>query len=118
MALDISTAKEFFDDKVPAAIAASPDKAKEVNAVYCFKVSGDGGGTWTANLTGNDGGPWVKQGEQGKPGCTIEIANSDFIGMVKSGNPQFGMQLYFQGKLKVSGDPTLAMKLQKLFAIT
>jgi len=37
--------------------------------------------------------------------------------MVKSGNPQFGMQLYFAGKLKVSGDPTLAMKLQKLFAI-
>jgi putative sterol carrier protein len=25
------------------------------------------------------------------------------------------MQLYFQGKLKVSGDPMLAMKLQSLF---
>jgi len=26
------------------------------------------------------------------------------------------MQLFFSGKLKVSGNPTLAMKLQKLFS--
>ncbi len=115
---DIASAKDFFDDKVPAAVTANPDKAKEVNAIYLFKVSGDGGGVWTANLTANDGGPWVKAGEQGKAGCTIEISNNDFVAMAKSGNPQFGMQLYFQGKLKVSGDPTLAMKLQKFFAIT
>ncbi len=32
-------------------------------------------------------------------------------------NPQAnGMQLFFAGKLKVSGNPTLAMKLQKLFS--
>jgi hypothetical protein len=27
-------------------------------------------------------------------------------------DPQAGMQLYFQGKLKVTGDPMLATKLQ------
>jgi hypothetical protein len=27
------------------------------------------------------------------------------------------MQLYFQGKLRVSGDPMLAMKLQQLFEL-
>ena len=32
-------------------------------------------------------------------------------------NPQAnGMQLFFAGKLKVAGNPTLAMKLQKLFS--
>ncbi len=30
-------------------------------------------------------------------------------------DPQAGMQLYFQGKLKVSGDPMLATKLQQFF---
>ena len=29
-------------------------------------------------------------------------------------NPALGMQLYFQGKLRVTGDPMLATKLQKL----
>ena len=28
-----------------------------------------------------------------------------------------GMQLYFQGKLRVTGDPMLAMKLQQLFEL-
>ena len=32
-------------------------------------------------------------------------------------NPNAGMQLYFQGKLKVTGDPMLATKLQKLFSL-
>jgi hypothetical protein len=32
-------------------------------------------------------------------------------------NPAMGMQLYFQGKLKVTGDPMLATKLQKLFQL-
>jgi hypothetical protein len=30
-------------------------------------------------------------------------------------DPQVGMQLYFQGRLKVSGDPMLAMRLQQIF---
>jgi predicted lipid carrier protein YhbT len=29
-------------------------------------------------------------------------------------DPNAGMQLYFQGRLMVSGDPMLAMKLQQL----
>ena len=33
-------------------------------------------------------------------------------------DPQAGMQLYFQGKLKVTGDPMLATKLQQFFALT
>ena len=32
-------------------------------------------------------------------------------------DPNAGMQLYFQGKLIVTGDPMLAMKLQQLFDI-
>ena len=32
-------------------------------------------------------------------------------------DPNAGMQLYFQGRLMVSGDPMLAMKLQSFFDI-
>jgi len=46
---------------------------------------------------------------------TIQIAHDDFKTMLS--DPNAGMQLYFQGKLIVTGDPMLAMKLQQLFEL-
>jgi hypothetical protein len=104
-------AKELFDVMVPEALAKWPEKAKEVDAVYCFKITGAGGGEWTADLTSDP--PTCVAGDTGSAQCTIEVASEDFNSMLT--NPQIGMQLYFQGKLKVTGDPMLATKLQKLF---
>ena len=109
-----NSAKELFDEQVPAALKAHPEKAKAVGAVYCFKISGEGGGDWTVDLAGDP--PTCTRGDTGKAQCTIEVAHEDFKSML--GNPQVGMQLYFQGKLKVTGDPMLATKLQKLFSLT
>ena len=130
------SATELFDELMPAAIAKSPDKAKEVGAIYLFKITGENGGEWTVDLKSDT--PSVTKGGQAAakpagegataPGhhhhgssvhpavnCTIEVAHSDFISMLN--NPALGMQLFMQGKLKVTGDPMLAMKLQKLFAL-
>ncbi len=106
-------AKELFDELVPKALSEHPDKAKAVNAVYCFKIAGEGGGEWTVDLASDP--PSVQKGDSGKAQCTIEVAHEDFQAML--GNPQVGMQLYFQGKLKVTGDPMLATKLQQFFAL-
>ena len=113
MAQPPKDAKELFDEQVPAALKAYPEKAKAVGAVYCFKIAGDGGGDWTVDLAGDP--PTCTRGDTGKAQCTIEVAHDDFKSML--GNPQVGMQLYFQGKLKVSGDPMLATKLQQFFAL-
>ena len=107
------TAKELFDKLVPAGLAAYPDKAREVNAIYAFKISGEGGGEWTVDLTANP--PTCTPGDNGKAQCTVEVSHDDFKTMLS--DPNAGMQLYFQGKLRVSGDPMLAMKLQQLFEI-
>jgi putative sterol carrier protein len=107
------SASDLFDNILPKAIAANPDKAKEVGAVYAFKIEGEGGGEWTVNLT--DSGPSIKAGAEASANCTISVANSDFVAML--GNPALGMQLFMQGKLRVQGDPMLAMKLQKLFSL-
>ena len=109
----VSNAQELFNDKVPAALSAHPDKAKEINAVFLFKISGDGGGEWTVDL--KSAVPTCSAGASGTPNCTIEVAHSDFLTMLS--NPAAGMQLYFSGKLKVQGDPMLATKLQKLFSL-
>src|SRR5262245_56508297 len=107
-------AKHLFDELVPAALAKHPDKAKEVNAIYGFNITGDDGGQWTVDLVSSP--PSCTKGDTGKAQCTIEVSGQDFKAML--GNPQLGMQLYFQGKLRVTGDPMLATKLQKFFEIT
>ena len=106
-----TSVKAFFDQKVPAVLANSPEKVKDVAAVYLFKLSGDDGGTWTVDLVSTP--PTCKPGEHGTPQCTIEASDADFRGMV-DGGMQAAMSLFFSGKLKVSGDPTLATKLSKL----
>lgn len=113
MANTAKDAKELFDVMIPEALSKHPDKAKEVNAIYCFKISGDGGGEWTVDLAGEP--PKVDTGDSGNAQCTIEVEHDDFKSMLS--DPQVGMQLYFQGKLKVTGDPMLATKLQQFFDI-
>ena len=106
-------AQDLFDNLVPAGLQQYPDKARELNAIYCFKISGDGGGEWTVDCTANP--PTCAKGDSGKAQCTIEVAHDDFKTMLA--DPNAGMQLFFQGKLRVAGDPTLAMRLQQLFEL-
>jgi SCP-2 sterol transfer family len=108
MALSIKT---YFDQKIPAALATNPDKAKDVAAVYLFKISGVDGGTWTVDLVSTP--PSCLPGEHGAAQCTIECSDDDLRTMI-GGGMQAAMNLFFSGKLKVSGDPALATRLTKL----
>ena len=108
MALSV---KAYFDQKVPAALATNPEKAKDVAAVYLFKIAGADGGTWTVDLVSTP--PTCQPGEHGVPQCTIECADQDLRNMI-DGGMQAAMNLFFSGKLKVSGDATLATRLTKL----
>jgi putative sterol carrier protein len=106
-----TSVKAFFDTKVPEVLQKHPEKAKDVAAVYLFKISGADGGTWTANLKGVP--PSCVPGAVGTPECTIEATDDDFRSMI-DGGMQAAMQLFFSGKLKVTGDANLAPKLSKL----
>jgi predicted lipid carrier protein YhbT len=114
MAATPKSASELFDTILPAAIAKNPAAAQAVGAIYVFKVSGDGGGEWTVDLKSNP--PTVSKSVQAGAECTIDVAGSDFVAMLA--NPAMGMQLFMQGKLRVSGNPMLAMKLQNLFKLS
>lgn len=115
MANPPTSASELFDQQLPARLAEHPEKAKEIGAIYLFKIGGDGGGTWTADFVSSP--PTCTKGEKGSPQCTIEISHDDFKQLLaNASNPGFGMQLYVQGKLKVMGDPMLAMKLSKVLS--
>ena len=106
-----TSVKAFFDQKVPAVLKTNPEKAKDITAVYLFKISGADGGTWTVDLLSSP--PTCQPGVHGTAQCTIEATDADFSSMI-DGGMQAAMQLFFTGKLKVSGDPNLATKLSKL----
>jgi putative sterol carrier protein len=108
-----TNAHELFDEQIPEALAKYPEKAKAVGAVYLFKITGEGGGEWLVDLKADP--PTCKPGAEGSPQCTIEVTAEDFQAMLA--NPNQAMQLFMQGKLKVSGDMMLATKLQSLLAM-
>jgi len=56
----------------------------------------------------------VREGDEGATDCTLEMTSDDWKSI--SENPGAAMQLYFTGKLKVTGNAMLATKLQKLLA--
>ena len=106
-----TSVKEFFDKRVPEVLSQNPDKAKDVAAVYLFKIAGPDGGTWTADLKSSP--PSCVSGAATPPQCTIEANADDFRTMIDGGMAA-AMQLFFSGKLKITGDPNLATKLSTL----
>ena len=107
MAVDI---QNLFNEQLPQAVQKNEAAAKEIGAKYQMNVTGEG--EWNIDVSST--GPSCKPG-QGPSDCTITIAAEDFQKLLE--NPQAnGMQLFFAGKLKVTGNQMLAMKLQKLFS--
>jgi len=102
-------AKTDFEKNIPEKIEKNPDGAKSIGAIFLFKITGDDGGTWTLDLKDDVG---VKEGDQGNAECTLEMSDEDWKSI--SDNPQSAMQLYFQGKLKVTGNAMLATKLRQI----
>jgi putative sterol carrier protein len=97
---------------LPAGLAKNAEDAKTIGAKFQINITGPTGGEW--NIDVSSSGPATKKGS-GDADCTITISDEDFQKLVE--NPQAnGMQLFFAGKLKVSGNQILAMKLQKLFS--
>ena len=106
----MTTPKELFD-KMQESFTNTPEKYAGVEATYLFKLTGEGGGDWGVELV--DGKGTVTEGGMEDPKCTITMETSDYVDMVTA--KARGEMLFMTGKLKVTGDMGLALKLQKLF---
>ena len=113
MASKASNAKQLFDDMLPRGLEKHPDKAREVAAIYAFKITGDDGGEWVVDLCADP--PTCTPGESDEAHCIIECEHADFKRMLS--DPQAGMELFMSGKLRLGGDPMLATKLQQFFRL-
>ncbi|XP_077464129.1 sterol carrier protein 2b isoform X2 [Stigmatopora argus] len=86
---------------------------KKIGGVFAFKVKDGPAGkeaTWLVDV--KNGGGRVHNDTAQKADCTIAVSDSDLLAVMSGKvNPQTA---FFQGKLKITGNMGLAMKLQKL----
>ncbi len=91
--------------------AADPGLVKQVNAVFQFHISGEPGGAWIVDMKTGTGE--VRPGTTNTADCTVTLAEEDFVALASGQlNP---MAAFSSGKVKIQGNPMLAMKLQSLF---
>ncbi|XP_050757141.1 sterol carrier protein 2 isoform X4 [Gymnogyps californianus] len=86
---------------------------KKIGGVFAFKVKDGPGGkeaTWIVDVKNGKGSVAIDSDK--KADCTITMADADLLALMTGKmNPQTA---FFQGKLKVSGNMGMAMKLQNL----
>lgn len=104
------TCKEIFTDKIATRLSENPDVAEKIKASYQFDLTGDDGGEWAVDLT--EGAGKVVEGKVEEPSVTITMSSSDFVDLVEG--RLNGQMAFMQGKLKLKGDMSLALKLQQI----
>jgi putative sterol carrier protein len=92
------------------ATSIDPVAAKGLSGTVQFNLSGEGGGSWYATV--KDGSVVVTKGSVSSPNMTMKMDAQDYVDMNTGKlNPQVA---FMTGKLKISGDMSLAMKMQAL----
>ena len=86
------------------------ERLKGFSGVVLFDLSGESGGKWT--VTFSTEGVKVEEGETATPDLTLSMDAQDFLALSKG--ELSPMNAFMQGKLKVSGDMSMAMRLQSI----
>ena len=88
-----------------------PDAAGDLNATYLFDISGPAGGKWTLEVKNKKCD--LQTGAKNNPSVTISISDQDWLA-IQEGKLN-SQTAFMMGKLRVTGDISLAMKLQSIF---
>jgi putative sterol carrier protein len=91
-----------------------PEKAGGIDATIQIKLTGDQPGEWFVTIKDNQ--CTVNQGMANAAKLTVSADKGDFI-KIFTGQMD-GMQAFMQGKIKIAGDMSLALKLLNLFKMT
>ena len=101
-----ASVQEIFEN----ILRMDPSTVQGVNGVLLFDFGGEGGGKWTLILTDDE--VKLDQGESVPADVTFAMEAQDFVAIANGDlNP---ISAFMQGKVKVSGDMALAMRLQSI----
>lgn len=103
------TIQEIFEG-VKARVEANPEKFRHLNASYQFELTGEGGGIYHAQFAG--GMHSLGKGAIANPGCKVSVSAENFQQMLDG--KLNATAAFMSGKLRITGDMGLAMKLQML----
>lgn len=98
-------------DKLPEFFL--PEKAQGVDAIIQFSLSGDAGGEWFVTI--KDGSLKADTGKAESPRLTINADAQDMLDIFTG--KLNAMAAFSSGKLKLSGDLGLSMKLMNFFKL-
>jgi putative sterol carrier protein len=90
-----------------------PEKAAGLDATIQLKLTGAQPGEWFILIKDNTCA--INPGTAAAPRLTVAADSADFI-KIFSGQLD-GMQAFMQGKIRVTGDMSLALKLLQLFKL-
>ena len=107
MVAPVSNCEEYFATLQDRLVA---DAASDVNAVYQYNLTGDGGGEWHVKF--ENGQMSVEKGAHEKPSVTYTMDAKNYIDMANGDLD--GTKAYLTRKLKVKGSLALAQKLKKI----
>ena len=104
-----TSARHFFAEQLAQRI--TPEWAESTGGVvFQFHVSGDTGGSWIVDL--NRTSNWVCEGQDDAADCTIGLSEEDLIAIVDGQlNPNMA---YMLGKLRITGNISLSLKIPSL----
>lgn len=99
----------LFNSVIPTALATHTATAQAIGGKFQFNIAG--AGEWNVDLTKS--GPTCNPGK-GPADCTVSISAQDFEKVFE--NPEANaMKMFMFGKLKVSGNQMLGLKLKEIF---
>jgi putative sterol carrier protein len=89
------------------------DKAKGIDTVVQFDITGDNGGKWVVTIQNQE--CKVFQGTTPNPKLSL-ISDEQTVLAIFTGKLS-GMKAYMQGRIRMVGNLSLALKLTKLFRV-
>jgi len=104
------TPKEIFEE-IKDKFAENEDTVKSVNGVFQFNITGDDGGSWVMDCRNAE----VIEGTVDDPDTTLTVDQDDFEAIYNG--ELNGMQAFAMGKLKVTGNLPLSLKIQNLLTL-
>ena len=104
--MEAETPKQFLEEILPRRF--KPDKAGDFDVVAQLNLTGTNGGRWVLTLKNQK--LTVTQGTHPSPTLTLTVSDNDFMDLVRG--ELNTTQAFFSGKIHLSGNLGLALKLK------